>query len=213
VKGEHRFAVRTENGAIVASRKLAAGERPRAGEELQQFKVAFSLPSGGSYDRPYADNMNPDSVHEFIRICYEPYRKRFARDFGKTIPGIFTDEPNIFAINAAYHAARLPGRGSYRRVKRRRGYDLLARLPELFSSDPAHFRTRHDYWRTVTELFSEATRANSARGARSTALSSPPYARGTGVRGEIPEGGAAMPSLAHMQRPGIDILKSRSGRR
>jgi hypothetical protein len=205
LKGAHRFAVRKGGGAY---RALAAGEKSKAGEELQQFKVAFGQPTGWFNDRPYADNLNPDSVKEFLRICYEPYRKRFAQDFGKTIPGIFTDEPNIFAISALYDAARLPWTGRLpAEFKRRRGYDLMARLPELFSSDPAHFRTRHDYWRTVTELFSEAYMQQLGAWCEKNGLEL------TGhmlceqeFENEIIVGGAAMPSLAPMQRPGIDIL-------
>ena len=209
VKGEHRFAVRKEKGAVVSYRALAVGEKPRAGEELQQFKVGFGLDSGWFNDRPYADNMNPDSVKEFIRICYEPYRRRFAKEFGKTIPGIFTDEPNIFALRTAYEAARLPWtRRLPVEFERRRGYDLMARLPELFSSDPAFFQTRHDFWRTAAELFSEAYTGQLGAWCEKHGLEL------TGhmlceqeFEAQIPEGGAAMPSLAYMQRPGIDILK------
>jgi len=209
VKGEHRFAVREEKGVVVSYRALSAGEKPKSGEELQQFKVGFGLDSGWFNDRPYADNMNPDSVKEFIRICYEPYRRRFAKDFGKTIPGIFTDEPNIFALRTAYEAERVPWtRRLPAEFKQRRGYDLMARLPELFSSDPAFFQTRHDFWRTVAELFSEAYTGQLGAWCEKHGLEL------TGhmlceqeFENQIPEGGAAMPSLQHMQRPGIDILK------
>ncbi len=95
--------------------------------------------------------------------------------------------------------------------RRRRGYDLMSRLPELFSASPAFSRTRHDYWRTVTELFSEAYCQQIARWCERHGLEL------TGhmlceqeFENEIPVGGAAMPSLAHMHRPGIDILREQT---
>jgi hypothetical protein len=208
-QGERRFAVRREKGAVVSYRRLKAGARPRVGEELQQFKTGLGLDTPWFNDKPYADNMDPRSVKEFLRICYEPYRRRFAKDFGQTIPGIFTDEPNIHSLRTAYEAARLPW--TWRlpaEFRRRRGYDLMARLPELFSSSPAFFQTRHDYWRTVTELFSEAYTQQLGAWCDKYGLEL------TGhmlceqeFENEIPVGGAAMPSLEFMQRPGIDVLK------
>ena len=206
--GEHRFVVRLENGAVAAYRKLAKGGRPRRGEQVQTFKVATAPPSGWFNDRPYADNMNPDSVKAFIEICYRPYARRFSKRFGKTIPGIFTDEPNISSNYGLPHAPRVPWtRRLPAEFRKRRGYDLIARLPEIFSDSPTFARTRHDYWRTVTELFSEAYTKQLGEWCERHGLEL------TGhmlceqeFENEIPVGGAAMPSLAYMQRPGIDIL-------
>ena len=206
--GEHRFAVHVENGAVTAYRKLPRGGRPARGEQAQSFKIATAPPSGWFNDRPYADNMNPDSVKAFIEICYRPYLKRFSREFGKTIPGIFTDEPNIFSLSGLPHARRLPWtRRLPDEFRRRRGYDLIARLPELFSTDPAFSRTRHDYWRTITELFSEAYAKQLGEWCGKHGLELTGHMLGEQeFEDEIPLVGAAMPSLAHMQRPGIDIL-------
>jgi len=205
-RGEYRFAVSQAEGGV-SYRPLAKGERPKKGEELQQFLTAHALPNGWFNDGPYADNMEPGSVRTFIKLCYEPYRM-FAKDFGKTIPGIFTDEPNIGAEEGPYPAPRLPW--TWRlpaEFKKRRGYDLMRKLPELFSSDPAHFRTRHDYWRTVAELFAEAYTGQLGAwcGEHGLELTGHMLAEQE-FDGQIPCGGAAMPSLEHMQRPGIDIL-------
>jgi hypothetical protein len=209
-RGAYRFAVRTENGVVCGHRKLRSGERPRGGETVQVFDIGVAPPSPWFNDLPYADNMNPESVKTFIEICYQPYVKRFAKEFGRTIPGIFTDEPNVHVSNPG----QLPPGGWLpwtRRVpeefRRRRGYDLMRRLPELFSAHPDFFRTRHDFWRTVTELFAEAYCKQLGEWCERHNLEL------TGhmlceqeFEQEIPVGGAAMPSLEYMQRPGIDIL-------
>ena len=206
--GGHRFAVRLDGaGEVISYRRLKQGERLRSGEKLRRFKVVYAGPTGWFNDGPYSDNMNPEAVQAFIETCYEPYRKQFAEEFGKTIPGIFTDEPNILAQRpvegpSVPWTGRLPAE-----FKRRRGYDLMARLPGLFSSNREFAKTRHDFWRTVTELFAEAYCGQLGAWCAKNGLEL------TGhmlceqeFESEIPVGGAAMPSLRYMQRPGIDIL-------
>jgi hypothetical protein len=39
------------------------------------------------------DGMSPDCVDWYIKTVYEPHHARFGKDFGKTIPGYFYDEP------------------------------------------------------------------------------------------------------------------------
>ena len=40
----------------------------------------------------YVDLMSPDAVKEFINCTHERYKKSCGEYFGKSIPGIFTDE-------------------------------------------------------------------------------------------------------------------------
>ena len=207
--GGHRFAVRLDGaGEVISYRRLKQGERLRSGEKLRRFDVVYAGPTGWFNDGPYSDNMNPEAVKAFIEICYEPYRRRFAGEFGKTIPGIFTDEPNVFSGHNLSEANRLPWTGRMAaEFKRRRGYDLMARLPELFSSVPEFAKTRHDFWRTVTELFAEAYCGQLGAWCAKNGLELTGHMLGEqDFAEEIAVGGAAMPSLAHMQRPGIDML-------
>ncbi|UCC69154.1 MAG: hypothetical protein JSV79_04345, partial [Armatimonadota bacterium] len=205
---EHRFAVQREGGQVRSYRRLSLEEEPGPTEELQEFRAGAAPASAWFNDLPYTDNMNPDAVNAFIKACYAPYRRRFGEEFGGTIPGIFTDEPNIFSLHNMPPGERIPWTGRLpAEFLRRRGYDLLERLPELFSASPAGFKTRHDYYRTVTELFSEAYCKQLGEWCERNSLEL------TGhmlceqeFEQEIPVGGAAMPSLAYMQRPGIDIL-------
>jgi hypothetical protein len=200
-----RFAVRREESGL-SYRPLAAGEEPAAGEEVQQFHARIAEASPWYNNGRYADLMNPEAVKAFLDICYQPYR-RFRKEFGGVIPGMFTDEPNI-ASNAGLRR-RLPWTGRLpEEFARRRGYDLLARLPELYSEGPAHFRTRHDFWRTVTELFAEAFSQQVGAWCEKAGLEL------TGhmlyeqqFELAIPCNGAVMPQLEHMQRPGVDILR------
>lgn len=207
-EGHHRFAVRREDGRVVAYRKLGEHESPGQGEEVQAFTAGRGGPEPWFNDEPYADNMNPDSVRTFIEVCYEPYRRRFGREFGKTIPGIFTDEPNVRSLGRLARANRIPWTGRLpEEFQRRRGYDLMARLPELFSHAPEHAQVRHDYWRTVTELFAEAYCGQLGEWCERNRLELTGHMLcEQDFAEEIMVGGAVMPSLEYMQRPGIDIL-------
>ena len=205
-EAHYRFAARRTDGKVASYRPLASGEHPADGEELQQYRWRIADPSPWYNNTPYVDLMDPEAVKAFIEICYHPYR-RFRSEFGKTIPGIFTDEPNISSNSGIRH--RLPWTGRLaEEFERRRGYSLIARLPELYSENLDHFQTRHDFWRTVTELFAEAFGKQVGEWCDRHGLDL------TGhmlyeqqFELEIPCNGAAMPHLEYMQRPGVDILR------
>ena len=44
---------------------------------------------------PYIDTLNVKAVQRFLEVTHERYRERFGADFGKRIPTIFTDEPQV----------------------------------------------------------------------------------------------------------------------
>jgi len=46
-------------------------------------------------DHPYADTLNPKAIAKFIDVTHEAYRAQFSEEFSKTIPAIFTDEPQF----------------------------------------------------------------------------------------------------------------------
>jgi len=207
-QGKYRFAVERQNEQVRAYRRLADGERLEKGEELQTFSAVIAPPAPWFNDLPYADNMDPKSVRTFLDVCYEPYRRRFSTQFGRTIPGIFTDEPDVYCVHNLDYGQRIPWTWRLpEEFRKRRGYDLIERLPDLFSGHPGFFRIRHDYWRTVTELFTEAYCKQLGEWCERN---------GVELTGHmlweqdfehlIRVSGAAMPGLEYMHRPGIDIL-------
>jgi hypothetical protein len=63
---------------------------------------------------PNVDYLDPNQVAKYIRLVYQPYYDRFAKDFGATISGAFYDEPTLYraqgrvwtdAFNAKFQAA------------------------------------------------------------------------------------------------------------
>jgi hypothetical protein len=119
-------------------------------------KIAPPTPwhNGGTY----LDTLNPEAVRNFIDITYEAYKKNVGEEFGKTIPGVFTDEP-CYGFGLAEESLLLPWTERLTDIFHERyGYDLCAHLPELLYdvNDENCLRTRYHYVRLITELFIES---------------------------------------------------------
>ncbi len=105
---------------------------------------------GPAEDEPaMADILNPLAVQAFIRLVYDRFASRFSRHFGKTIVGIFTDEPN--ALGRCRETDVAPGTtGIIEHVSAILGYDFTPHLPALWFDDvpdAAHYRS--EYHRAV----------------------------------------------------------------
>ena len=46
-------------------------------------------------DQTYVDTLNPRAIQEFVNVTHEAYRKSIGKEFDKTVPAIFTDEPQF----------------------------------------------------------------------------------------------------------------------
>ena len=88
-------------------------------------------------DQPYADTLNPKAIAEFIKVTHEAYRAQFADEFDKTIPAIFTDEPQFankqnLSFSTEKRDVFFPWTGDFEQeFFERYGEALLDRLPEL----------------------------------------------------------------------------------
>lgn len=101
----------------------------------------------------YIDMMNPDAVREFINCTHDRYREHCGKYFGKSIPGIFTDEP-CYILNRLYPAVSVPWSAHlpplFRAMK---GYDIVDGLPQLFLDIDDYRKVRFDFYDVAAELF------------------------------------------------------------
>ncbi|MGE4490566.1 MAG: hypothetical protein AB7E95_13575, partial [Kiritimatiellales bacterium] len=89
------FAVEFRDTEAVCYRKLSsASDELSAGEDRVAFTVEYSPGSSWFNGYTYLDTLSEDAVAEFIQSTHERYRQEVGEHFGKTVPGIFTDEPN-----------------------------------------------------------------------------------------------------------------------
>ena len=100
----------------------------------------------------YVDLLYKGVTEKFLDVTMtKGYEKNIA-DFGQTLPGIFTDEPNLEAAMS---------RGSLLRwtpdlwdaFQQRWGYDLKVNLPSLVEETGNWKKVRHDYYELLVELF------------------------------------------------------------
>ncbi len=161
----------------------------------------------------YVNLLAPETTAEFIRTTHEKYRRAVGTEFGKTIPGIFTDEPAL-PFGHACPEPSVPWTPSLPRVFReRRGYDLMPHLLSLFLPCGDHRKVRYDFRRTVTEMFVENYMKQLYDWCEKydLALTGHMMAEDTIVSparwgGQVQWAGAVMPFYEYMHIPGMDHL-------
>jgi hypothetical protein len=204
------FVATLEGGTIRSARRVALDPALKApdGQTLLVFRREVSGPSEWFNDDAYADNLNPDAVAAFIDITYEAYRKEVGEEFGKAVPGIFTDEPNVYAPTVRSKRRSLPwtdGLPDY--FRQRRGHDLLDVLPWLFYDGDRAAKARHDYWYTISQRFTEAYSKQLGEWCERHGLAFTGHYLCENEMGlGIIRGGAIMPHYRYQQVPGIDML-------
>jgi hypothetical protein len=111
------------------------------------------------------DYLNPEAMRYFFDFTFAPYEKAVGEHFGKTIKGIFTDEPTLLPW---HHDINWYLRRKHRRVvvwddlieqemKSRVKLEARAFLPHLFFDiDDTTPRVRRAFWQTVSDLYMRA---------------------------------------------------------
>ncbi|MCJ7544380.1 MAG: hypothetical protein MUP47_07430 [Phycisphaerae bacterium] len=205
--------------------RLPRGARPgrlERGRRVLVFRVVLGRCEDWFNGATYLDTMNARAVREFIRVTHQAYARRFGEDFGRTIPGIFTDEPHYGS-----HGARLAGTLRARsaqdvipwtdalpRVFRRRyGYNLLDHLPELFFAVGGRkvSPVRWHYHDCLTHLFVEAFARQISEWCRRHGLADTGHVLAEQTLAfQANYVGSAMRFYEPMQAPGMDLLGATS---
>ncbi len=129
--------------------KVKTGESAGEGRYL----TASALRAGNSpwnADRCYVDLLYPGVTEKFLEVTLEAYRKHFGNEFGKRIPGSFTDEPELTPAGGLPWTEDLPAQ-----FQKRWGYELIDNLPSLKVEVGDWKRVRHNYYQTLLDLFIE----------------------------------------------------------
>lgn len=193
------FAAKMNGNTANSPRRLNKGDSLKDGESFLRFYVEIDQNSSWYNDQAYLDTMNEDAVREFIKVTHEAYKREISGDFGKTVPGIFTDEPNCHNWTD-----RLP-----QRFMEMYGYDLLDHLPELFFLvDGKEFsKVRLDYQNVRTSLFVNAFSRLIGEWCGKNGMKFTGHVlHEDNVCNQTEFVGAAMRFYEYMQAPGIDLL-------
>jgi len=98
----------------------------------------------------YVDLMAKGVTEKFIDITMAGYEKTFGNEFGKTVPGVFTDEPNI-EVQGENNIRWTPD--LFTAFQKTWGYDLRPHLPSLYEQVGDWRRVRHNYYQVLLQLF------------------------------------------------------------
>ncbi len=183
-----------------------------AGKTLIHFYIEEEETSSWYNGQTYLDTLNRDAVGKFIELTHEAYLREIGNEFGRRVPGIFTDEPNYGRVWHEWEDNKYgsPWTGKLPEVfKARYGYDLLEHLPELFYylDDVELSKVKLNYIDCLTHMFVDAfakqigewcDRHNMQHTGHMLEEDTPSHQ--TNVVG------SCIRSYEYMQAPGIDVL-------
>ncbi|MDX1284091.1 MAG: glycosyl hydrolase, partial [Draconibacterium sp.] len=98
----------------------------------------------------YIDLLKPGVTEKFLEITMTGYEKSVGHEFGKRVPGVFTDEPNTNTRSAG------PIRYTpdlYEQFEKHWGYRLEPHLMTLITETGDWKKVRHNYQSTILQLF------------------------------------------------------------
>ncbi len=92
------------------------------------------------YSSSYVDVLDKSIIKKFIDATHEEYKKQIGNEFGKTMPGFFTDEPQYYRYNTAWSDTFL------NTFEEAFGYSVFKAIPALFIDFDGAKELRYDYW-------------------------------------------------------------------
>ncbi len=96
----------------------------------------------------YVDLLYPGVTEKFIEVTMDGYEKYVGPELGKTIPGTFTDEPQINSPGGIRWTPDL-----FDVFYKQWQYDLRTHLPSLYEEVGDWKKVRHDYTQTLLQMF------------------------------------------------------------
>ena len=222
------YEINLDNGYLSSYKKLSedSGEKnlsANSGEENQSsyvcyFYIELTGESAWFNGQTYANTLDKATIDKFIEVTHEKYFEAVGEDFSKSIPAIFTDEPQFTRKNTLDYpeerrAIRLPFTDDFPDTfKAKYGYDILNKLPEIiWELENEYSQARYHYHDHVCDRFVEAFAKNIGDwcdkhniALTGHMMEEPSLESQTAALSE------AMRSYPHFKLPGIDILCNRN---
>lgn len=112
----------------------------------------------------YVDVLNPKAIKEFIKVTYEKYKEYVGEEFSKSIPSIFTDEPQYIKMQhledgeKGGEASIAYTTGMDEAFFDKYGYRFFEKLPELFweRADGTLSAMKYHYYNFLSDRFAES---------------------------------------------------------
>ena len=210
-----RYAVVLKEGCLKEYRRLSGPEDVPENSTLWYAYLETAQPSEWFNGQTYVNTLKKEAIECFTRCTHERYKAVVGDEFGRTVSGIFTDEPQFtgkqyFASPDDPRDLIIPFTSEFTDgFSARYGYDFPDVLPELFWEIPeggasVHRYRYHDY---IAALFAENYAGTLGAWCRRNHLkltghlmNEPSLGSQTGSVGEV------MRSYVEFDIPGIDII-------
>ena len=201
------FAAVFEGEKVVSYRRTELEDELADNETFIRCYFDFSQKSSDFNGETYLDTLNDEAVRKFIEVTHEAYYQKFKDEFGKAVPGIFTDEP-CYALPFRGDVNLPWTAGFEEKFRKKYGYDLLDGMIELYfdcGNEVSLFR--YDYYDLLTELFVNAFSKQIGEWcANHNVLLTGHILWEDELDGHTAYIGNAMRFYEYMQIPGIDLL-------
>ncbi len=201
------------DGNLKEYRKIDENEEAKGTKWYAYLKIHSN--SSWYNNQSYADTLNPKAIKRFLDITHERYKEVMGDEFDKTIPAIFTDEPQFTRVDNLNEPFStddvvVPWTDDIPETfKKEYGYDILDYLPELYWELPEGkiSKTRYYYHDHICERFTEAFADQIGDWCRENSISLTGHMmEEPSLRSQTRALGEAMRSYRSFGIPGIDML-------
>lgn len=90
-----KYAIKLENGFMTEYQLLDRNAPEPEGFDIWYLYREVSGDSAWYNNQAYVDTLNPKAMDKFIEVTHEAYYRELGKDFGESVPSIFTDEPQF----------------------------------------------------------------------------------------------------------------------
>ena len=145
--GKYYLCLKEEDGSYNDITSSLSTEKGKTGKYILFSKTYYGKSDWyGGFS--YVDLLYPGVTQKFIEVTMTGYEKYMGTEFGKTIPGTFTDEPEINSPGGIRWTPDL-----FEVFRKQWHYDLKTELPSLYEEVGDWKKIRHNYTQTLLQLF------------------------------------------------------------
>lgn len=151
-----------ENGYLTSYNKIDENDNAAGTKWYAYVKIMANSPWYNN--QAYADTLNKEAIEKFLEVTHERYKECIGDRFDKSVPAIFTDEPQFSrksTLDTAFDTndCTLPWTDNLPETfKSAYGIDITDHIPELFWELPENktSQARYFYHDHVCDRFTEA---------------------------------------------------------
>lgn len=184
---------------LAAYKKSGSGYSRLSDKDIESGELFCCL----GYLKGYADLLNPKAVKAFIDFTHEKYKQEFGEYFGKTVKGIFTDEPQL--------VGKFPFTFDYpEEFQKAYGYDFFSQAWKLYDDSLESRLFKYHTSKLFARMFKENfTRQINDWCNKNNLIFTGHFSNEDGLCNQVRSNYNLMSHYDNMERPGIDFLGRR----